>query len=65
MVQKVENLVRSAVTLLTALSVAVASVASALTDLSPAVTQSVASLVAVWAIVRRVSPVPKDQRGLS
>jgi len=64
MLTKVQTVLRSAVTWLTALSVAAAQVADQITGLEPVVAQIVASLGAVVLIVRSVKPVDKTERGL-
>ncbi len=63
--RKVQNVLTSAVTWVTAVSVALAQVAAQIEGLSPQVTQGIASIVAIITIIRRVSPVESDERGLS
>lgn len=64
MTTKIRNVATSIVTWLTALSVAVAAIVQQLTDIQPVLTQAAASVVAVYGIVRAVSPAPKAERGL-
>ena len=64
MVTKVQTILTSAVTWLTAASVALAQIANQISGLEPVVAQVGASLMAVIAIVRSVTPVDASERGL-
>jgi hypothetical protein len=65
MQQKVQNILTSAVTWLTVISVAASEIATELTDIQPGISRALASALAVVAIIRRVAPVPAGERGLS
>ena len=62
---KVKNVLTSVVTWITVASVALAQVAEQITGLEPLVAEIVASVLAIWQIIRRVSPAPSGTHGLS
>ncbi len=62
---KVQAVLKSVVTWLTAASVAIAQIAGYIDGLSPAVAQIGASAGAIYVIIRSVKPAAKGERGLT